>query len=970
MPKQVLKIDRFEKGILSAYDSKDIPVGALVSAKACDVGTIGIVKLTPKAEAEGESLDAGIGSEYLGSTYTLPPGHGFFIFPSDYTRPISNGIALNEETEFYVYSHGVNVYLLEKANLVWDGGIAGASTFDLDKPTITLGSDGSSDALIKPVFYYGAGALRVADGNYTNSGNDVGLKNKWFGHIKRSLFPMATASNTDSEITNHNRWHVDNQELIPPTLGSGANGGASYGDSWTDFQGANIAGSVHFNNDNTSVVAPANDDFLKIWVDSAANANGTWDINESNYKFYLSFIYDGSQESPVTYLGNLATHASDQESIFAGVTIQYHENADGTSNETPDAHWRVNPRITGARLYYTDPNDGEGTKYLLLDIDFIKGCKKADEISYSDWKVDTTDYVVFECPENIIGSAIASTTKGFEFIDPPKALTYDILNGYGADEVTAAKYKCATILNNRCYIGNIQQEDNVGDGFASAPIYPDRIVRSPINFEGNPQFDTFPASQKMDVGVNDGDDIIALEGYADRLLVFKKKTIYIVNVAQDGQEGIENQISYNGINSPSQVVKFEGGVAWANPNGCYLYNGEQVKNLTEGKIYSGGKWEPSSNVSWSGGSLSQSWQLDPTHTPAITYLFSKKQLWVSISMNGDDQSNDAWVYDFKTEGRTMASASMGTNTRNRSNIVLDGSGIPRFLEFDPSGSAERFQVYTLKNLSVKNTEFKLVTPDIDFGAPGVKKKIYKVYVSFKTDEAATNVKVNYSTNGSVEFAKTFQDGDNFASNDLNTSANQDFSTNINEGEGVFDFSSDNSSATSNLATRVVSNNSIQYPNNTTQQGYARYNLGTLEARNYNFSFYFKPGFTSISRKENVKASQGVISIGTSDANPSTNRVVHQIVGQEGAYKLNYKATAAAHYLYIQNQSAVSGDFIEVSNPSNVEESDYYVAELKPTTSSEANNVYSFQLKFEADGQVPKGFEIGDISIIYRMKNVK
>jgi hypothetical protein len=318
----------------------------------------------------------------------------------------------------------------------------------------------------------------------------------------------------------------------------------------------------------------------------------------------------------------------------------------------------------------------------------------------------------------------------------------------------------------------------------------------------------------------------------------------------------------------------------------------------------------------------------------------------------------------------MASGSMGTNTRNRSNIVLDGSGIPRFLEFDPSGSAERFQVYTLKNLPVKNTEFKLVTPDIDFGAPGVKKKIYKVYVSFKTDEAATNVKVNYSTNGSVEFAKTFQDGDNFASNDLNTSANQDFSTNINEGEGVFDFSGDNSSTTSNLATRVVSNNSIQYPNNTTQQGYARYDLGTLEARNYNFSFYFKPGFTSISRKENVKASQGVISIGTSTSNPSTNRVVHQIVGQEGAYKLNYKATAAAHYLYIQNQSAVSGDFIEVSNPSNVEESDYYVAELKPTTSSEANNVYSFQLKFEADGEVPKGFEIGDISIIYRIKNVK
>ena len=98
--------------------------------------------------------------------------------------------------------------------------------------------------------------------------------------------------------------------------------------------------------------------------------------------------------------------------------------------------------------------------------------------------------------------------------------------------------------------------------------------------------------------------------------------------------------------------------------------------------------------------------------------------------------------------------------------------------------------------------------------------------------------------------------------------------------------------------------------------------------------------------------------------------MNQIVGQEGAYKINYTASAAASYLFIQNNSAVDEDFIEVSNISNTEEPDYYIAELKPTTSSEANNVHSFQLRLGADGDVPKGFEIGDISIIYRMKNVK
>ena len=49
------------------------------------------------------------------------------------------------------------------------------------------------------------------------------------------------------------------------------------------------------------------------------------------------------------------------------------------------------------------------------------------------------------------------------------------------------------------------------------------------------------------------------------------------------------------------------------------------------------------------------------------------------------------------------------------------------------------------------------------------------------------------------------------------------------------------------------------------------------------------------------------------------------------------------------------------------------AELKPDNSSEANNVFSFRLRFQIDassGTVPAGFEINDITIIYRLKNVR
>jgi len=49
---------------------------------------------------------------------------------------------------------------------------------------------------------------------------------------------------------------------------------------------------------------------------------------------------------------------------------------------------------------------------------------------------------------------------------------------------------------------------------------------------------------------------------------------------------------------------------------------------------------------------------------------------------------------------------------------------------------------------------------------------------------------------------------------------------------------------------------------------------------------------------------------------------------------------------------------------------WQVAELKPTTSSDANNIKSFALKFSTAGNVPAGFRINDISCVYRGKPVR
>ena len=49
---------------------------------------------------------------------------------------------------------------------------------------------------------------------------------------------------------------------------------------------------------------------------------------------------------------------------------------------------------------------------------------------------------------------------------------------------------------------------------------------------------------------------------------------------------------------------------------------------------------------------------------------------------------------------------------------------------------------------------------------------------------------------------------------------------------------------------------------------------------------------------------------------------------------------------------------------------WQVAELKPTTSATANNIYSFRLAFTCNAAVPAAFEINDITIIYKVKPIK
>ena len=106
------------------------------------------------------------------------------------------------------------------------------------------------------------------------------------------------------------------------------------------------------------------------------------------------------------------------------------------------------------------------------------------------------------------------------------------------------------------------------------------IVLDKMYKSGVGKFDQFSNFRRIEVTVRDGDEIVKIEEYADRILQFKKDKMHLVNVSQD-VEFLEDTFMYKGVRHPASVCKTDYGIAWANRRGVYLYDGQKVINLLE-----------------------------------------------------------------------------------------------------------------------------------------------------------------------------------------------------------------------------------------------------------------------------------------------------------------------------------------------------------------------------------------------------
>jgi len=370
---------------------------------------------------------------------------------------------------------------------------------------------------------------------------------------------------------------------------------------------------------------------------------------------------------------------------------------------------------------------------------------KSNNISNSafDWMLDRENFLNFNEVNSYESETMVSQEDAF-----------DISN-------LTCRYKTSVIANNRMYVGNIMQKGR---------IYGDRMLKSPIG-----KYNILPKSNFIDVAINDGDEITALAYYKDKLLQFKKRKVFVINISGD-YEFLEDTFDNAGVRAQACVTKTNHGIVWANKSGCYLYDGSQLTNLIDNKVplqidnndanavYN--YWLPSNS-----GGLSQDVS---TTFPVISYIQERDVLLLKWSaqdvVSGISDPPDMMTYHFPTQSWCWHIQSTADSNAQRtgaiSNMISDVNGDVIYYRTSVMAASDTKQFDGIKKWNDGPTKtdiggtttkyFVFTTKDFTFGDVANKKKIYKVYITYKTtDGTDTSCSVYAAKNGTNSYDGTF-----------------------------------------------------------------------------------------------------------------------------------------------------------------------------------------------------------------------
>jgi len=448
--------------------------------------------------------------------------------------------------------------------------------------------------------------------------------------------------------------------------------------------------------------------------DADSDAYG-WD---AEWQVGASFLFDvepHTQESLISVMANSTAPSTN----FFTVTGETHAPIMSVFVKYTSG-W--SDRIVGSRIYMRKRDSGEWHPQATLD--FVEGTVKSHssgDVVNCTYDTTNTQYVFRLERENMLSPDFSSTFR--------------VESGYNEDEESVtALFKTATLSSRVAYIGNVKilKEDGTTE------VLSDTVLKS---IPG--KFDIFPLSNRIDVAIKDGEDITALNSFANRLLQFKQNTLYIVNISSYGSEYLESKHDFMGVEIPSAVTVTEFGVAWVNKFGCFFFDG---KSSPRNLLMKGGLRKISET----------DWTAFINDDSIIGYSPKDKRLVVFSTASSS--SNDAFVYDFITASWTKGDGRQSSATTN---TIVDHNGS---LFWGDSDNTYGFQIW--QTGAYAHGTFNCTTKDIDFGQPALRKNIYKVYVTYKSTDGSNipKAKIYYGTDGSA-VSSTFATGTGYDNTD-------------------------------------------------------------------------------------------------------------------------------------------------------------------------------------------------------------
>ena len=659
MPKQVLTINDFSGGLITDVSPRDLEPNQLQACTNGDISSKGrVTSCRVFADADSAYEEAAHANEYT-------TGYGLFTFSNDYKI---SAVTTAFTDEFICNLNGTNL--------------------DITEPVTATTASVLSNMPNQPCFYAAEGDLFVG-GTHSGAFNTSYKPKSSTYHYQRQ-FPGTEKSRTIQQW-----YHDQSQAKTVPVVDAG--GSATQFVDW------------HPNDLNDNIT----DNNLAWVLQWGAAESGSWANDASQDSGYVQFacswLYKNGAESDLSGLITVPDSTATLDSGADGtnrsirVQAQIESLSAPTSGSLGDGAVETQGDLPetlryGARLY--TKMDTEATWYLLAEVSYEKGIKGSLEDDWAPWGTHDAGGLIVDALGTNSAANITATT-GY-IIEPPSLITFETFNGYETADIAIdannpVYFKTAVIANSRAYIGNVRINNR---------DYGDRVLKSPLY-----QYDVFTEDSYVDVALADGDSITALTAYADRILQFREKALYIIDISKE-LEMLEDVRYGAGVKGPGAINKCPFGVVWANQSGCFLYNGTEVTQLSMGKIRDS-EWEAN---------------IDADNV-LVGYDPETRQIIV-LWDGSNASSGSAYIFTLDTQSWHQVSDIIpSSHSDNCTNMVLTNDQ-----QLLIGGGSDEGEILMMQDRA-GNSTLTLQTGQLSMGTPGNKKNL-------------TNVKVRYKYGGS------------------------------------------------------------------------------------------------------------------------------------------------------------------------------------------------------------------------------